>query len=198
MEKSKPRKTDRRTLYTRSVIKDSFLELSKKLPYDKINVTALCRQAEISRATFYLHYGSVDAVLDEVIDDALQFTGNETAFLDEIDVIQKGDMERLRSGRAVLPACQRIADSDRYHSLFMDPLVSDHIIQRIAAHQRDHIIPKLMKQGNLTEDEADAVMRFILYGSFAVNRSLGWNKDDRWYRIQDLIARFIYSGMQLR
>ena len=59
-----PRKTDRRTLYTRQVVKDALLELLEKNPYDKINVTLLCRQAEITRATFYLHYADLNEVLD--------------------------------------------------------------------------------------------------------------------------------------
>ena len=66
-----PRKTDRRTLYTRQVVKDALLELLEKNPYDKINVTLLCRQAEITRATFYLHYADLNEVLDEVIAEAL-------------------------------------------------------------------------------------------------------------------------------
>ena len=43
------RKTDRRTLYTRQVVKDALLELLEKNPYAKINVTMLCKQAEITR-----------------------------------------------------------------------------------------------------------------------------------------------------
>ena len=65
------RKTDRRTLYTRQVVKDALLELLQKTAYDRINVTMLCRQAEITRATFYLHYEDLNQVLDEVITEAL-------------------------------------------------------------------------------------------------------------------------------
>ena len=49
------------------VIKDALLELNKETAYDKINVTMVCRQAEIARATFYLHFDSLDEVLDSVI-----------------------------------------------------------------------------------------------------------------------------------
>lgn len=74
MSEKKQRKTDRRTLYTRQVIKDALLELTNRIPYEKINVTMLCKQADIARATFYLHYDSLDEVLDAVIDDALLFS----------------------------------------------------------------------------------------------------------------------------
>ena len=75
------RKTDRRTLYTRRVIKDALLELLSETTYEKINVTLLCRQAEITRATFYLHYADLNEVLDEVIGEALEIAEHETSEL---------------------------------------------------------------------------------------------------------------------
>jgi hypothetical protein len=57
MEKTKliVRKTDRRTVMTKGMIQDALLELLQNTPYEKITVTALCKQSEITRATFYLH-----------------------------------------------------------------------------------------------------------------------------------------------
>lgn len=55
-KKSKNRKTDRRTLYTKNVIKDALLDALKEKPFEQITVTDVCRRAEITRATYYLHY----------------------------------------------------------------------------------------------------------------------------------------------
>ena len=52
----KTRKQDRRTRYTRQTIKDTFLELLKQKSFTKITVTEICKNAEINRGTFYLHY----------------------------------------------------------------------------------------------------------------------------------------------
>ena len=41
------RKTDRRSLITKSMIKDALLELLQNTPYEKITVTALCKQSKI-------------------------------------------------------------------------------------------------------------------------------------------------------
>ena len=73
-EKIRTRKTDRRTIYTRNTIKDALLELLADTTFDRITVTALCKQAEITRATFYLHYDNLDEVLNELLDDALRLT----------------------------------------------------------------------------------------------------------------------------
>lgn len=192
MNDKKERKTDRRTLYTRQVIKDAFLELTHTQPYDKINVTMLCRQAQIARATFYLHYDSLDEVLDSVLDDALLFSENASgSVVDVLDILKTGNPQLLQTNEAILPACQRIADSDKYHHLFMDVSLSDHIIQRIAAHERNTVIPGMMEHYGLAEDEAEMLFRFILYGTFAVNRCLGWEKNERWYRYQQILGKFL-------
>lgn len=193
----KTRKTDRRTLYTRSVIKDALLELTADTTYDRINVTQLCRQAQISRATFYLHYDSLDEVLDAVIDDALLFSETEKGtVVDVLDIIRMNPQDLRRD--AVLPACQRIADSAKYHHLFMDPSVSAHILQRIYTHEKDHVIPDLQKRTGLSEEDAQMLFRFILNGSFAVNSSLGWEKNARWYRCQEILGKFINAGLDGR
>ena len=59
MEEKKARKTDRRTLYTRMAVKDALLELLKEKEYADITVADLCRAAQLSRGTFYLHYGNI-------------------------------------------------------------------------------------------------------------------------------------------
>ena len=46
----------RKTQYTKSVIRESFLSLLQEKPVEKITVTALCAKADINRSTFYAHY----------------------------------------------------------------------------------------------------------------------------------------------
>ena len=77
----KTRKTDRRTIYTKNVIKDALLKLMEKKQFDQITVAALCRQAEITRATFYIHYDNLTVVLNELLEDALQTTEHESSNL---------------------------------------------------------------------------------------------------------------------
>ena len=71
MAEKKTRKTDRRTLYTRMVIKDALLSLLADKEYADVTIADLCREAEINRGTFYLHYSNLHEVLEELFDDAL-------------------------------------------------------------------------------------------------------------------------------
>lgn len=47
---------NRRTLYTKKVIKESLIELLKSREIHKVTVTDICKKADINRGTFYTHY----------------------------------------------------------------------------------------------------------------------------------------------
>ena len=40
----------------------------------------------------------------------------------------------------------------------------------------------------MTEKEADELFTFLLYGSFYVNKMMGFTKDHDWYRLQTIIS----------
>ncbi len=56
--------TDRRTKYTKNVIRQALFDLMKEKPVNKITVTDICKAADINRSTFYSHYEDVYALLN--------------------------------------------------------------------------------------------------------------------------------------
>ena len=202
MSSQEARKTDRRTLYTRQVVKDALLELLESNPYDKINVTMLCRQAEITRATFYLHYANLNEVLDEVIDEALdiaEHTGStedfETRSRHLLEIMRTGP-QALRGNEKLLAPCQRIADAPKFRNLFTDDSLSYYIIRKMYLAERDLTIPYLEKTCNLSHEDADRVFLFVIHGLYYVNRSMKWEKNDAWYRMQYLLNHLFFSGLE--
>lgn len=67
-------KTDLRTLKTKNAIHMAFRSLLSECTYQKITVTALTEAANINRKTFYLHYETMDDLLQELRDEIL-FSG---------------------------------------------------------------------------------------------------------------------------
>ena len=89
----KTRKQARRTRYTRQTIKDTFLELLKQKSFTKITVTEICKNAEINRGTFYLHYKDVFDLLEKT----------ETELQDEFNqLVLKHDAVDLKQRPAVI------------------------------------------------------------------------------------------------
>ena len=153
MEKTKliVRKTDRRTVMTKGMIQDALLELLQNTPYEKITVTALCKQSEITRATFYLHYNNIDDVLEELLDDALRLTELDaiqplpSAISNRIIENEKNIEERNSDPDALLPACQRAASNPKYRILFLDESLSHHILRKLYQMQKPQRIPDIMR-----------------------------------------------------
>lgn len=196
------RKTDRRTLYTRRVIKDSLLALLEQESYSRLNVTMVCKEAEITRATFYLHYSGLDEVLDEVIGEALELaeeTGDPADYeirMQRLMEVLSGGPQALRGNEQALPPCQRIADHAKYRALFMDDSLSYAVIRKIYLSERDWQVPGIARQAGVSEEDADRLFIMTLYGLYFVNRSMKWEKDDSWYRMQYLVHHMFWAGLK--
>ncbi|RKJ77324.1 TetR/AcrR family transcriptional regulator [Butyricicoccus sp. 1XD8-22] len=194
------RKTDRRTLYTKMVVKDALLELLAGTPFDQITVTAVCKQAEITRTTFYLHFADLTAVLDEVLEDAMRTTEQQqdapsesmTELLSRLSKASPG--QKPGGCNTLLPICQRMADQPKYHALFLDETLSDYIIKKAYLAEREKMIPVLEARCGLSRKEADKLFLFIIYGAFSVNKSMCWGKDDECYHLQGVLDKFISGG----
>ena len=69
--------TDLRIIKTRRAIRLAFEELLKQTDYSQITVSAIARKALINRNTFYAHYDSVDALLNELYRENIEKAWNE-------------------------------------------------------------------------------------------------------------------------
>lgn len=101
---------DARLRYTRMVIKNSFVELLKQKPINKITVKEICDMAEINRATFYKHYLDVYDLLNKI----------EEQFLDELKKSLAPAGERSAAETLSLIMANLKADADMYMTLFSE------------------------------------------------------------------------------
>ncbi len=167
------KKTDRRTLYTRMVLKEAFLELLAEKEYGALTVSALCERADVTRATFYLHYAHLGEVLDETLEEAL-------GLADE----------------GAEPLCQRAASDTKYRPLFLDEGLTHEVARRLYEAERERRTAQLCESCGLRQSEAETLFRFLLYGNFAVNKSLNWETGVEWKKAQNLLRRFIDGGIK--
>ena len=57
--------------------------------------------------------------------------------------------------------------------------------------QKPQRIPEIMRDYCLNEWEAEKIFLYMLHGNFAVNKSLGWDKNDDWYHVQNVIKKIL-------
>ena len=63
---------DRREIKTRQAIRNAFLALRAHKPLERITVRELADRAEISKATFYLHYHDIYDLSESLQEDVIQ------------------------------------------------------------------------------------------------------------------------------
>lgn len=71
MDSKKPR-LDRRIVRSRNAILSAFERLLMEKPLADITVSAIAREANVDRKTFYVHFGTVDGLLDAIAEDVVE------------------------------------------------------------------------------------------------------------------------------
>ena len=177
--------TDRRTRYTRSVIRQSLLTLMQQKPFAKITVTEICRLAEINRGTFYLHYYDLEDVLDDVIKEMIRDT---TQVFDHVMCPEKS--------RCTYPFCRKVQESREFCILFSDETASPRLLERLCELSKEDFITRLMQNSLLSYEQAEAVLYFQMNGCLAINKRMLKNNCRDWSRIQQAIDQFIRAGLE--
>ena len=76
---------DKRIIKTKKAIYQALKELYLENDFEDISITQLTEKANIGRKTFYLHYSSIDDIVDEIVKklyDNLKKKYNELQYLD--------------------------------------------------------------------------------------------------------------------
>lgn len=83
---------DMRARKTRAAIRGAFREMLLEMDYDQITIKKLTELADINRRTFYLHYDSMDALLNELIDEIadgyVQKTNAMNGYSDQNEIVR--------------------------------------------------------------------------------------------------------------
>lgn len=185
MQRKEINAEDRRTKYTRSVIREALMGLLRIKPYSKITVTELCRLADINRGTFYIHYFDVDDVLDDILAESFSDV-SET-----IDHVLCPHKETC-----TYPFCQKVQENEELWPLFMDETVSERIVKRLADKSKEGFVSYLMQHSNLTFEQAESIFYFQIHGCLTINRLMLQNNCRDWHVVQQTIDRFIRAGLQ--
>ncbi|MDR3072439.1 MAG: TetR/AcrR family transcriptional regulator, partial [Clostridiales Family XIII bacterium] len=134
METKTTRKADRRTIYTKAVIKDALIELMREKPFNRITVKALCAKAEINRGTLYIHYADIYDVLDEIENDVLD------SLHDDLIQISTYDEGRLLKTQEFF---NTIFDREILSLLAVEQASHTHIVEKTIAATKGNILPAL-------------------------------------------------------
>ncbi|MBQ9022190.1 MAG: TetR/AcrR family transcriptional regulator [Eggerthellaceae bacterium] len=153
---------DQRVVKTREGIRAAFERLLETMPYNDITVSAIAREARISRRTFYVHYGTVEELLRqsarervELATDALQPAGELRDVGDLVRELTRTVLEMLRDDPNLAGNVVKSLSTAQLLDLAREPLAD---VCRI----------ELRKRGMREVEALEDWLAFYLGGLFAV------------------------------
>ncbi|MBQ9041730.1 MAG: TetR/AcrR family transcriptional regulator C-terminal domain-containing protein [Eggerthellaceae bacterium] len=174
------KKLDRRVVRTRKAIMDAFDHLVMSEDVDKITVSAIAREADIDRKTFYLHYNSIDDLVNykteaslEYVLSALKERGQNASFDERIHIA-------LQEANVVINR-----EVDVYSRI-----VSRLSIDQILAYFERAAEPAMEHSGYKLEfiDDPEKRMRLQFYIAGALSLYATWLKTGRKEPIEKISA----------
>lgn len=183
MEKQK---TDLRVKRTKKAIKKAFCDMIMEMEYPEITVKELTARAMINRNTFYLHYDSIDSLLEELQNEIIEeFVKNQASYSKLSDI--KGMIRMFFEYAAKQSALnERLLCNGSYQFVYegINKQIMDY---KRAAHS-----------GAFGLDEASESIVFAYFGSITPILYRQWEKDGRKLPLEDMIelaTKLICNGM---
>lgn len=151
---------------TKSNIKDTLLDLMTAMDADKVSAAALARSANVSRATFYRYYDSVDAVLREITDEFLEGMRDCHRYFISTPI----DLANLdKPSPAFVANARFLAENRKVFLAMTGPHGDARFVQKWRALFKEFNYGKLAYEG-LAQKDLDIYMEYALAGNDAVIR----------------------------
>jgi AcrR family transcriptional regulator len=174
-----------RTAFTEEIIKDALLTLLKKKNYMDITITDICRQACISRGTFYSHFKNIREIIDLLFDDALKQIGN---------IPLQTLCHPLDNSNEGLPLCGFLRKNKRYQPLFFSDQLYIYAVQRTVASLRKGFLSVMKDKTDLDEDLLEDLLYYQIMGCMSICKRHINVSDDEWNRRKCNVDIFLKQG----
>ena len=129
------KKPDRRVQRTRQALRNVLLELIQEKEYDSISVEEITQQANLGRATFYLHYKDKE---DLLVDEFNEIVNERARIISEIpfakwlpDLETADQTNEFNPAPPMLMAFQHVANHADLYRILLKNEKSDRILERI-------------------------------------------------------------------
>lgn len=170
---------------TASLMDEALLLLLEQKEFDRITVKELCQKAGVNRTTFYLHYESMNDLLEETVDRI------NTRFKESLAAIPPGDpsTEILTSEKYLRPYLGFIKENMRAYRVIH---LKDHLFQSQKTFESMYqsVFAPALTHFGVSKQEQKYVFAFYTQGTVAIiGKWLEDNCRDDIDMIIDLIAR---------
>lgn len=169
MATSKPR-IDRRIVRSRNAILSAFERLLMEKPLADITVSAIAREANVDRKTFYVHFGTVDGLLDAIAADVVEtIVDSVEKTLSSMD----GDTNERALGAAATffkTVNEALCNNLVLNRQLIENIPLDDFMARLRAPLEHEIAERDLLPQSLKDEMFDYYLAFLLSGIIGVYR----------------------------
>ena len=191
-EEKRVNKQESKYANTASLMDEALLLLLEQKEFDQITVKELCQKAGVNRTTFYLHYETMNDLLEETVDMITE------RFKESLSAIPPGDpsTEILTSEKYLRPYLGFIKENMRAYRVIH---LKDQLFQSQKTFESFYqsIFSPALTHFGVSESEKKYVFAFYTQGTVAIiGKWLEDNCRDDIDRIVDLISRHTMASGQ--
>lgn len=157
----------------------AFLELLEKKDFSFITVKEICHRAKVNRSTFYLHYETLDDLLNESVEymnkQFLEHMRQDTqVFMNKINECPIEDLY-LITPKYLKPYLSYIKNNKR---LFLTSIKHAKTLQLDNNYYKlfQHVLMPILDRYQVPQEERKFIMAFYIQGIIAIVTD--WVKDD--------------------
>lgn len=187
------RPVDRRIQKTLAAIDEAFAKLLATTEYRKITVSAIAREANINRKTFYLHYSSVDDVLHHTVEQIVK------RVVEEVQQATVADNPGELLPALTSAILREIADSSHLDENLLRNIPTSELIDMISLPLQQRISQSYLEMGATPPEHLDYISACYLGALFSVYET--WRRSDREESLDDavdMVRTFLYELAERR
>lgn len=195
MVSKKPR-LDRRIVRSRNAILTAFERLLMEKPLADITVSAIAREANVDRKTFYVHFGTVDGLLDAIAEDVVGMIVDSVELtLASLD----GDPNERALGAAATffrTVNEALCNNLVLNRQLIENIPLDDFMARLRAPLEHEIAERDLLPVGLKDEMFDYYLAFLLSGIIGIYRT--WALSDGSVpieRISEVANNLTLSGL---
>lgn len=176
---------------TSLLMNQALIELLNKKDYEFITIKEICDKAGVNRSTFYLHYETIDDLLEECIENTNKnflnyFSETPSEFIEKLKYNDKDDLI-LITHKYLEPYLNYVRDNK---VLYQVTAKNPYLLNSISKYNKlnNHIFMPIFKKFGIDEKSETYMIAYYINGVFAIiNEWIKNNcKDDIEY-IEDII-----------
>lgn len=151
-------KGNRRTLYTKKIIKESLIDLLQDKRIHEITVTDICKKSDINRGTFYSHYKDAYDLLKSIQDELFN---QISIYIEETPVEDYKDV-------LLLKALELIYDNKDLCKILFSKQMETSLMDRIIYVASKSEIDKMLGTSNVNNIFLDYFIKYTVGGVVSV------------------------------